>query len=1107
MRKLSTIFAVLIMLLVANTWVSAQVLSTENFNYNTGDSLTSHGWLAHSGVGTNVETITTGLTYTGYIGSGIGGSSTLTTTGQDVNKTWASYPNGITSGNIYYSLMVELDSAQTAGDYFFHFFKNSSTFPARLYARKAVNSNTFSFGIMKGSTFANVAWSDSIYTFGTTYLIVVKYAFVPGTSNDTVALWINPNISGSTEPTPTVFETAADKAIADYDTVYGVAIRQGTATSAPRGKVDGIRVAQSWRSVNNMLAVLSKNTITFTNTTLGSAVKDSVIVSNNDATSLTVSSVTSGNSVFGVSPISAIIVAGGSQKFIVTYTPTATVTSSSAIVFTSNAASSPDSVYVSGNAVTPGFTISTRSYNFGNVYTNTTAIDSVTVTNALASGSLNITSVTSSNPLYTVGPASGSLATGASMKFGVSFTPTAAGIASSSIAFFNNGGLVSDTLKVSGNGIVKAPGFSVTPALKNYHGVLAGHSWKDSVTVKNTGYDSLKITGVTSSDPTFTVTPTTAQLDTQATKKFYITFSPTAVGAKSASIVFANNATTVGDTVVALGKGASWSTIAQARVDSNGDLIPDHSITGDTLFISGVITSKNLQSVGGQTAIFIQDSTAGVEIFGYSLPPVTMVIGDSVFAMGTVAQYHGGTEFEPLEPTYDVIDSLHFGILKHNAAVPKPKRLTLHQYVANAESYEGLLIEIDTLYKASGTWPSVLTSAALNVTNASRTDTTELYISSSTDIGGSIEPAYPINVVGIVNQYSSGTTLNNGYELEPSDSSNITHTKFASLVKISEARKDLNNDLIADHSVTKDTLEVSGVITSTNLQSLGSQTAIFIQDSTAGIEIFNYSLPPVTMVIGDSVFVIGTVSQYRGAVEFTPLANDTLHFGISKHKATVPKPKHLTLHQFVANAESYEGLLVEIDTLYKASGTWPGAATGAAIYVTNSSKADTAELYISSSTDIGGSVEKAYPINVTAVINQYSSASTVYNNGYEIEPSDTSNIVHQVVTRVDEAFSGIPTSFVLENNYPNPFNPTTTILYGIVAQSHVTVKVYSVLGQEIATLVNDVQSPSYYRVMWNGTNASGNMVSSGVYFYRITAAPVDGKSAPFSQVKKMLLMK
>ena len=106
-----------------------------------------------------------------------------------------------------------------------------------------------------------------------------------------------------------------------------------------------------------------------------------------------------------------------------------------------------------------------------------------------------------------------------------------------------------------------------------------------------------------------------------------------------------------------------------------------------------------------------------------------------------------------------------------------------------------------------------------------------------------------------------------------------------------------------------------------------------------------------------------------------------------------------------------------------------------------------------------------------------------------------------------DAFSGIPTSFVLENNYPNPFNPTTTILYGIAAQSHVTVKVYSVLGQEIATLVNDVQGPSYYRALWNGKDSNGNMTSSGVYFYRITAAPVDGKTQPFSQVKKMLLMK
>ena len=701
MKRISTVCILLLCALVIfSTNAFTQVLATENFNYTIGDSLTNHGWSAHSGAGTNVQVVTTGLTYTGYIGSGIGGSSTLATTGQDVNKTWAAYPNGITSGSIYYSFLVNLDSAQTTGDYFFHFFKNFSTFPARLYAKKAFTSQNFSFGILKGSTVANVAWSDSIYSFGTTYLVVVKYSFIAGATNDTVALWINPNVSG-TEPTPTIFETSADKATADYDTVYGVAIRQGTATSAPRGKVDGIRAVKSWRSINNKLAVLSKNSIAFSNVTLGSTATDSVIIMNDDATALNISTVTSGNSVFSVLPTSAAIAAGTSQKFVVTYKPTATVTTSSAIVFTSDANSSPDSVAISGNSIAPGFTISARSYNFGNVYTNSTVVDSVIVKNAMASGNLVISAVTSSNALFTVSPTSGSLAVGDSMKFGVSFTPTAAGVVSSFIVFANNGGLTADTFKVAGNGIVKAAGFSATPKLKDYHGVLVGTSWKDSITVKNTGYDSLKITSITSTDPTFVITPTSAQIDTQATKKFYITFTPVAVGAKSASLIFTSNVSEVTDTVTAIGTGVSYSSISEARKDLNNDLIPDHSVTLDTLIISGVVTSTNLQSLGGQTAIFIQDSTAGVEIFGYGLPPVPMVIGDSVFAIGTVYQYHGATEFEPL-----VLDSQHFGILKHNAVMPKPKHLTLHQYVTNAESYEGLLVEIDTLYKASGTWPA-----------------------------------------------------------------------------------------------------------------------------------------------------------------------------------------------------------------------------------------------------------------------------------------------------------------------------------------------------------------------------------------------------------------
>ena len=112
-----------------------------------------------------------------------------------------------------------------------------------------------------------------------------------------------------------------------------------------------------------------------------------------------------------------------------------------------------------------------------------------------------------------------------------------------------------------------------------------------------------------------------------------------------------------------------------------------------------------------------------------------------------------------------------------------------------------------------------------------------------------------------------------------------------------------------------------------------------------------------------------------------------------------------------------------------------------------------------------------------------------------------------VPSAVTDMFSGIPTVYELQNNYPNPFNPSTTIQYGLPKQSNVTVKIYSLLGQEVKTLVNNDQSPSYYRVVWNGTDNYGSHVSSGVYFIRITAQSSEPNSKPFIQVKKMLLMK
>src|SRR5690554_1429227 len=88
----------------------------------------------------------------------------------------------------------------------------------------------------------------------------------------------------------------------------------------------------------------------------------------------------------------------------------------------------------------------------------------------------------------------------------------------------------------------------------------------------------------------------------------------------------------------------------------------------------------------------------------------------------------------------------------------------------------------------------------------------------------------------------------------------------------------------------------------------------------------------------------------------------------------------------------------------------------------------------------------------------------------------------------------------LHANYPNPFNPETTISYSVEKAGNVTIEVYNMLGQKVKTLVNDTQTPGNHTVVWNGTDNNGKSVSSGVYFYRM-------KNGTYSKTNKMILMK
>ncbi|HUU27620.1 MAG TPA: beta-L-arabinofuranosidase domain-containing protein [archaeon] len=96
----------------------------------------------------------------------------------------------------------------------------------------------------------------------------------------------------------------------------------------------------------------------------------------------------------------------------------------------------------------------------------------------------------------------------------------------------------------------------------------------------------------------------------------------------------------------------------------------------------------------------------------------------------------------------------------------------------------------------------------------------------------------------------------------------------------------------------------------------------------------------------------------------------------------------------------------------------------------------------------------------------------------------------------------LPKAFSLDQNHPNPFNPTTTISYAVPEGPAVRVSlvVYDLRGTLVKTLVDDIKEPGYYTVMWDGTDDAGRNQSSGVYFYRLRAADYTG-------VRKMVLVK
>ena len=221
-------------------------LSVNNFEF-TGN-LTANGWTTHANATINPIATTTGLTFTGYSGSGIGNAVAIGNAGgEDVNRTFTT--QNTNGQSVYASFLIKVtEAANQSGDYFFHLGDpggaNLSNFSARVFVKTTASG--VNFGVSNSSTAATIVWGSTNFARNTEYLLIVKYSIVT-TGNDPIYLWVfSDGADFSNEPNTA---NASNLSTSGSDIISAIGLRQGSSSTSVELTIDGIRIATSWARV------------------------------------------------------------------------------------------------------------------------------------------------------------------------------------------------------------------------------------------------------------------------------------------------------------------------------------------------------------------------------------------------------------------------------------------------------------------------------------------------------------------------------------------------------------------------------------------------------------------------------------------------------------------------------------------------------------------------------------------------------------------------------------------------------------------------------------------------------------------------------------------
>jgi hypothetical protein len=290
---------------------------------------------------------------------------------------------------------------------------------------------------------------------------------------------------------------------------------------------------------------------------------------------------------------------------------------------------------------------------------------------------------------------------------------------------------------------------------------------------------------------------------------------------------------------------------------------------------------------------------------------------------------------------------------------------------------------------------------------------------------------------------------------------------------------------------TGEYVETSGIVT--GVDRIGANSAFSIQDGAGawnGIYCFWQADEAVTL--GDAITLRAWVFENvgTGALGDPDRGSTTLLPGfivaVNSTGNELPAPVELSVAD--VQQEQYEGVRVQTEGVV----TEQASEENNGEWKISDNPGDTVRVndrYVITAPALGTNIQ------VVGVLNDWGGSDNTPAS-WRIEPADSASVTEVVSI----AGATLPRAYALRPNYPNPFNPSTTLSFELPAVSEVRIVLYDVSGREVAVLVDERFQPGRYEAIWNGRSTQGAPVSTGIYFAQMI-------TADYTSTIKMLLVK